>query len=141
MFNHKLVLVTCAAAILNLAAVPHANAGQSGSHETHLTFNAPFALPGVALPAGTYVFEVVDTPGVRNVVRVRSMDGTHLYLTALTLTVSRPNGLPNDRQISFAEARPGVVPPVKAWYPLTGSVGHQFIYPKNSPRLATHATN
>lgn len=141
MFTHKLLLVTCAAAILNLAAVPRANAGQSGSHETSLTFNTPFALPGVALPAGTYVFELVDTPGARDVIRVSSMDRRQVYLTAFTLTVSRPNGLPNNRQISFAEVRPGVVPPVKAWYPSTGSVGHQFIYPKDSRQLATRATN
>jgi hypothetical protein len=141
MFKHKLLLLTFAAAILNLAAVLQANAGDSGFHETYLTFNTPFALPGVSLPAGTYMFEVVDTPGARNVIRVRRMDRTNVYLTAFTLTVPRPKGLPNDRQISFAEVRPGIVAPVKAWYPSTGAVGHQFIYPKDSPRLATRATN
>ena len=137
MFKHKTLLVGFGIAILGLAAAPRVNALATPGHTTFLTFNAPFALPGVALPAGTYSFEIMQTPGTLAVVQVSSMDRRKVYLTALTMPVSRPGGLRDDRQISFAEVRAGIVPPVKAWYPLTDSLGHQFIYPKDSPQLAT----
>jgi hypothetical protein len=135
--KNTFLIVACASAILGVVAISNAHAEQTSSHETFLAFSAPFALPGVSLPAGTYRFEIVDTPGALNVVRVRSMDRRQVYLTALTLPVSRPRVVQNDHQISFAEVRTGMTPPVKVWYPLTDSVGHQFIYPKHSAQLGT----
>jgi hypothetical protein len=138
MMKHTVLIVACVTAILGLTAVSDARAQQTGSRETFLSFNTPFALPGVSLAAGTYVFEVVDTPGVVTVVRVRSMDGTRVYLTALTQLVSRPRGLPKDRHITFNEVATGMVPQVKAWYPVGDSIGREFMYPKARPSLATH---
>jgi hypothetical protein len=134
----RLLLVACATAMLNLAAVPGANAAGTEIHKTFLTFSAPFALPGVSLPAGTYAFELLNNPGVLKVVRVASKDGSRVYLTALTLSVARPIGQTKDRLISFAEVETGRTPVVKAWYPQDDSVGHEFIYPKHGPQIATH---
>jgi hypothetical protein len=138
MMKNTLLLAACATAMLSLAAVPHANAGGTESHEMYLTFSAPFALPGVSLPAGTYAFELLNNQGVLKAVRVTSKDGLRVYLTALTLTVSRPIGQPKDRLISFAEVETGRTPVVQAWYPKDDSVGHEFIYPKHRPQVATH---
>ena len=138
MMKNTLLLAVCATAMLNLAAAPDANAGGTESHEMYLTFSAPFALPGVSLPAGTYVFELMDNPGALKVVRVTSRDRMRVYLTALTLPILRPVGLPKDRLISFAEVETGRTPVVKAWYPQDDPVGHEFIYPKHRPQVATH---
>ena len=41
---------------------------------TIFTFSSPVELPGVALPAGTYVFKVLDSGADRNVVQVYDKD-------------------------------------------------------------------
>jgi hypothetical protein len=125
MLKAKLVLGSCIAIVTGLLAVGAA----SGSipHTNYLTFSAPFALPGVSLPAGTYVFDVLAT-GSNNVVRVTSPDRSRTYLTAFTVTVQRPKVLPVSRQIVFDEVAAGTTPPVKTWFPIGQSIGHQFIY-------------
>jgi len=64
-----------------------------------------------------------------------------VYLTAFTRQVLRPNGLPANRQIVFEEVRAGMTPPVKAWFPIGESVGHEFIYPAGSPQLGGRGTD
>jgi len=125
MLKSNVVLVSCVAIVTGLLVAPAA----SGSipHTNYLTFTAPFALPGVSLPAGTYVFDVVAT-GSNNVVRVTSRDGLRTYLTTFTVNVQRPKGLPVNRQIVFNEVPAGTTPPVKAWFPVGQTIGHQFVY-------------
>lgn len=118
------------AGLLSAASLARADA----AHTNYLTFSAPFALPGIALPAGTYMFEVV-APGANDVVRVRSRDGSRVYLLAFTTSVDRPRGLRADRQIVFDEVPAGVTPPVKAWFPIGETVGHEFIYPAGTAQL------
>jgi hypothetical protein len=137
MLKSKLVIVSSVVILAGVlgAAAARANA----SHTNYLTFSAPFALPGIALPAGTYIFEVVS-PGSYDVVRVMSRDGQQVYLTAFTSQVQRPRGLRADRQILFNEVRSGVTPAVKAWFPVGESIGHEFLYHAGSRQLAD-ATN
>jgi hypothetical protein len=136
MLKSKLVLVACVASITALVAARAASGNIP--HTNYLTFNAPFALPGLALPAGTYVFDVVAT-GSNDVVRVTSRDGSRTYLTAFTTPVQRPVGLAANRQIVFNEVAAGMTPPVKAWFPIGQSIGHQFIYERGSKQLDTSA--
>jgi len=124
MSKSKLVLVSCVAIVTGLLAARTASGDVS--HTNYLTFSAPFALPGVTLPAGTYTFEA-GIPGSYDVVRVMSRDRGQLYFTAFTKRVDRPRGLAN-RQIVFGEAPARVAPPVKAWFPIGGAIGHEFVY-------------
>jgi len=137
MLKSNVVLVSCVAIVTGLLVARAA----SGSipHTNYLTFTAPFALPGVSLPAGTYVFDVVAT-GSNNVVRVTSRDGLRTYLTTFTVNVQRPKGLPVNRQIVFNEVPAGTTPPVKAWFPVGQSIGHQFVYDAAGRPLETAAT-
>jgi len=137
MLKSKLALVSCVAIVAGLLAARAA----SGSipHTNYLTFNAPFALPGVLLPAGTYVFDVVAT-GSNDVVRVTSRDRSRIYLTAFTVRVQRPKTLPVTRQIAFNEVAAGMTPPVKTWFPIGQSIGHQFVYDGHGQQLDTIAT-
>ncbi len=133
MLKSRLLLVSCLAAGIGLvtaASVAKANA----PHTMYLTVSAPFALPGVALPAGTYVFEVV-MPGSLDLVRVSSRDRGQVYLTAFTQRVNRPAKLGPDRSLVFNEVPAGMTPPIKAWFPLGDSIGHEFIYPADSRQL------
>jgi hypothetical protein len=116
------------ASLVGILAVGASLSATSIERTNYLTFSAPFALPGVSLPAGTYAFQVV-APGSHDVVRVSSRDGARVYLLAFTNPVDRPNGLRRDYQIVFNEAQAGMAPPVKAWFPIGENVGHEFVYP------------
>jgi hypothetical protein len=99
-----------------------------GSGMAYLTFNRAVALPGVELPAGTYVFELALPLSEQNVVRVTSHDRRRIYLTAFTYPIQRPATLPRDQWITFGEARAGSAPPITAWFPEGSERGRQFIY-------------
>ena len=138
MLKSRLVVVSSTlvlAGLLGAASVARGNV----AHVNYLTFSAPFALPGVTLPAGTYTFELA-VPGSYDVVRVMSRDRRQLYLTAFTKRVDRPHGLPANRQIVFQEAPAGVAMPIKTWFPIGQPIGHEFIYSAGSRQLAD-ATN
>ena len=92
----------------------------------YLTFSGPVALPGVALPAGTYVFERV-TDNI-NLVRVSSADQKTVYLTTFTQLIQRPEGLAAHQHVMLGESPRGTAPPIKAWFPIGERQGHEFNY-------------
>ena len=98
------------------------------SHTNYITVSAPIALPGVSLPAGTYIFEMPLDRASLDVVRVRSRDGRKVYLTAFTQTVARPAGQAGLSALVFGEAVSGTPAPVTIWFPVGERIGHRFIY-------------
>ena len=134
MLKSRLILPACGAAILGVVSTVSLHANDA-RHTTYLTFSAPVALPGVALPAGTYIFEHPIPEAGGNLVRVKSADGAHVYLTAFTRIVERPARLKSALHVLFAEVPRGMTPPIKVWYPAGASTGNEFIYPKNSRQL------
>jgi hypothetical protein len=138
MLKSRLVVVSSMLVLAGLLGAASAARGDV-AHVNYLTFSGPFVLPGVTLPAGTYTFEVAS-PGSYDVVRVLSRDRGQQYLTAFTRRVERPRGLPANRQIVFQEAPAGMTTPIKAWFPIGESIGHEFIYPAGSRQLSD-ATN
>ncbi len=115
------------ALIVDVALSAGLLAGSFG-HTTYLTFNRPVGLPGVTLPAGTYVFERVDNASRIDLVRVRSREHNTVYLTAFTNMVTRPRTLSPDQWVTFKEAKPGAAPQIAVWFPAGESMGHQFVY-------------
>src|SRR5687767_14937498 len=103
----------------------------SAPRTNHLTFNGAVTLPGVMLPAGTYIFEVMVPGGAQQVVRVSGKNGRHYFL-GFTQTVERPRGSRTAPVVTLGEAPAGTPPPVSTWYPIGSSLGHRFIYPAAS---------
>lgn len=128
MFNRKSVLTAFGAVILGLAVAASGEAWGTASKTAHLTFSGPFALPGISLPAGVYTFELADPSTNLDIVRVVSRDRSKVYYTGFTEPVRRPANLAADRMLVFGEAPAGSPAPIAVWYPLNGSIGHQFIY-------------
>jgi hypothetical protein len=126
MVNRKWALAAVAGALMTVAAVSAASAWGT-SRVNYLTFSGTVALPGVILPAGTYLFEVVAPGANRDVVRVSSREGRH-YFMAFTRRVERPRGLRTSTAVTFAEAPAGNPPPIAAWYPVGATRGHEFLY-------------
>src|SRR5262245_60654839 len=103
MTRRKMLAAVAGVALLGLSAPAtraHENANDL-DRMTYVTFSRPVALPGVALGAGTYIFELPDPIDAWSVVRVSSQDRRTVYLTAFTRVVDRPKGLRPNQVISF----------------------------------------
>ena len=126
MFTRILSAAAVGALLLGVAAQPTKANVFDGRHRELITVNAPIALPGVVLAAGTYAFDL-PASGDNTLVRVSSVDGRHIYAMQFTLAVPRPNR--NDiPKMTFGEAAAGLARPVKVWYPEGDESGRQFIY-------------
>jgi hypothetical protein len=113
------------AAIWLFATPAHAN---EWNELTYFTFSAPLELPGVALPAGTYMFKHPDVNN-RQVVRVFSQDGQTIYGTFLTIPESRVNPAESPT-VTFEETPRGTPEAIKAWFYPGQTTGQEFIYPE-----------
>ena len=72
MFNRKTVAAACVVLVMGLVAVTASQARDASVKVNYLTFSGPVALPGVVLPAGSYVFEMPDAR--LDIVRITTRD-------------------------------------------------------------------
>ncbi len=100
--------------------------------KTTVTFSAPVEIPGIraqVLPAGTYVFRLLDVLSDRNVVQIFNKDESHLYATILAIPNSRLKA--TDKTVMpFAERTAGSPQAVRAWFYPGDNFGQEFVYPK-----------
>lgn len=96
---------------------------------TYFTFNQSVALPGVTLPAGTYMFRLADPDTSRRVIQVSDKDGTQSYALLLTMPAYRTDAA-KDSEIRFLETAAGAPRAINAWWYVGDSTGYQFIYSK-----------
>jgi LPXTG-motif cell wall-anchored protein len=97
---------------------------------TFVTISAPVSLPGVVLPAGTYMLRLADTLASRNVVQIYDRDRTKIFATLITVSAERnePSG---DAVITFRESPADQPPALRYWYYAGEKGGHEFVYPKD----------
>jgi len=99
-------------------------------HErSFITFSNTVELPGVTLPAGTYVFRLADIP-TRNVVQVLSQDEKKVMGQWLFVQAQRPMPT-DDTVIMFKEKAENTMPAVQYWYYPGETIGKEFVYPKD----------
>src|SRR5581483_2183131 len=72
--------------------------------KTTVTFSSPVEIPGKVLPAGTYVFKLLDSASDRNIVQVFDRDEKQLYATILAVPDYRLR--PSDKPLIRFEERP-----------------------------------
>ena len=121
-------LAWCALAIAALVGAPSRAGSQTDlklQPTNNLKFNQRVSLPGVVLPAGTYVFER-DVNANTGIVRVLSPNRQKLLFLGYTHPAKRPSGLKG--AIEFEETARGEPLRIVAWYPLGSSQGHRFVY-------------
>jgi hypothetical protein len=109
-----------------LAATAPIHAGTE-MRTQYLTFGQPVMLPGVALRAGTYIFEMPSPSASPDIVRVMSRDRKTVYFTAFTRSVDRPSEMPVTQLISTREVAKGQPAPIAVWWS-DARTGRQFIY-------------
>lgn len=107
-------------------------AAQVWDKKTTVTFSAPIEIPGIGdrfLPAGTYVFRLLDSLSDRNVVQIFNKDESHLYATILAIPNYRLKA--TDKTVMpFAERRAGAPQAIRAWFYPGDNFGQEFVYPK-----------
>jgi len=119
------VVVACAFLIPAAAA-------DEWNNRTTVTFSAPVEVPGVGLhllPAGTYLFKLMDSPSDRNIVQIFSEDGTHLFTTILAIPNYRLRT--TDKTVmTFGERAESQPEALRAWFYPGANWGQEFVYPK-----------
>jgi hypothetical protein len=134
--------------VLCVLVVPPAMA-DDWNRETVITFSGPVEVPGVGaqtLPAGTYVFKILDSLSDRHIVQVFSQDKTHLFTTILAMPNYRLKAT-DKTVITFRERPAGQPEALRAWFYPGRQWGDEFVYAKpralelaketNEPVLAT----
>jgi hypothetical protein len=126
---------------LSLGVTLYASTAQAQTEDkrTFFTISGPIALPGMTLPAGRYIFHIVDTTTTRKVIQVMSEDGKKPFVMANTIPDQRRDA-PKDATVAFYETPKGTPAAVKTWWYPGESIGYQFIYPRAQAKQIAHNT-
>ena len=138
MATKKLILVAGVLTVFGaLAAAPVR--GETFDKRTVFTFNRPISVPGVTLPAGDYMFRIVDTTTGRKVIQVLSGDGATPYAMLHSIPDIRVEASANP-EVRFMETAKGKPSAVKTWWYPNERIGYEFIYPKEQARRLAEET-
>jgi hypothetical protein len=123
--------------------VTSTSAAQSWNKRTSVTFTGPFEIPGLSaqvLPAGTYVFRLLDSKSDRHIVQIFNKDESHLFATILAIPNYRLH--PTDKTvITFGERAAGEPQAIRAWFYPGDNSGQEFVYPKKRAVELAKITN
>jgi hypothetical protein len=147
----KLATTLCCMALIGGMLASRAKA-DDWDRKTVITFSGPVEIPGVhlagwaVLPAGTYVFKILDSQSDRHIVQISSKDETTVYATILAIPNYRLKST-EKTVITFRERPAGQPEALRAWFYPGRNWGDEFVYPKakaielakavNSPVLFT----
>ena len=96
--------------------------------KTRVSINEPFRVPGLVLPAGTYYFQLFDSPSIRHIVQVWDATQTKLLATIIAIPAYRENA-PEKAIIHLEEDPHGGPEAVHLWFYPGENVGWEFYYP------------
>jgi hypothetical protein len=144
----RVVVMIFCLSLVALTFLPSAKADE-WNRKTTVTFSAPVEVPGVGaqtLPAGTYVFKILDSLSDRHIVQIFNVAGDHVYTTILAIPNYRLRA--TDKTVmTFKERAEGQPEAIRAWFYPGREWGEEFVYPKsravelakivNEPVLAT----
>jgi len=144
----RVVVTIFCLSLVALALLPSAKA-DDWNRKTTVTFAGPVEVPGVGaqtLPAGTYVFKILDSPSDRHIVQIFNQAEDHVYTTILAIPNYRLRA--TDKTVmTFKERAEGEPEAIRAWFYPGHQWGEEFVYPKsraielakivNEPVLAT----
>ena len=129
-------------AVLCVMFAPKATADE-WNHKTIVTFNEPIEVPGVGqhvLPAGTYVFKLLDSNSDRHIVQIMNEREDHVY----TIILSVPNyrlKTTDHTVMTFRERPAGDPEALKAWFYPGQEWGEEFVYEKSRAVVLAKVNN
>jgi hypothetical protein len=133
MTSIRKVALACMTAAMVTVSV---NAGAQGpaNQDTFFTFSQAVELPKTTLPAGTYFFQLMDSPSNRHIVKVMSQDRKEVLATLLAIPYysnDRPSDEPQVRFLETPATGAAASNAIKIWFYPGNSVGHEFIWPRD----------
>lgn len=112
-------------AFLGGLLVPNMRADESDKMTT-VTFSAPVEVSGTVLPAGTYVFKLLNGDTDSDIVEIFNADDTRLITSAMALPDYR--GTVSDKSTFTFDERPSGQPEaLKAWFYPGDEYGEEFL--------------
>jgi hypothetical protein len=145
MNRFKTVTTVCGLALACALLAPNVKA-DDWNRKTVITFSAPVEIPGVhlvgwgVLPAGTYVFKILDSQSDRHIVQIFSKDELTVYATILAIPNFRLKA--TDKTVMTFRERPvGEPEALRAWFYPGRNWGEEFVYPKAKAIEIAKATN
>jgi hypothetical protein len=128
----RVVMVVGGLLLFGIAFVPRSWADE-WNEKTVITFREAVEVPGMALPAGTYVFKLMDSPSDRDIVQIFNKDQTELLATIHAIPDYRTD--PTSRPVVEFNERPASSPEaINAWFYPGDLYGMEFVYPRNQTR-------
>jgi hypothetical protein len=141
----KLSTTMCCIALMGAVLTPTAKADE-WNNKTVITFSGPVEIPGVhlkgfgILPAGTYVFKLLDSASDRHIVQIFSQDEKTVYATILAIPNYRLQA--TDKTVmTFSERPAGEPEALRAWFYPGKNFGEEFVYPKARAMEIAKTTN
>src|SRR3954471_17180743 len=141
----RAVMTVCATAMMGGLLAPTAGADE-WNRKTVITFSGPVEIPGVhlkgwgVLPAGTYVFKILDSQSDRHIVQIFNKDETTIYATVLAIPNYRLQA--TDKTVMTFRERPAGQPEaLRAWFYPGKNWGEEFVYPKSKAMELAKSTN
>jgi hypothetical protein len=131
MNRSKLMAAMFFVSLMAVAVSPTAKATDYDK-KTTVTFNQTIEIPGVGqqfLPAGTYVFKLVDSLSDRDIVQIFSQDEKKVLATILTIANYRLKAT-SKTVMTFRERASGEPEAIRAWFYPGANWGQEFVYPK-----------
>jgi LPXTG-motif cell wall-anchored protein len=141
----KTAMIGFCIALLGATFSPSARA-DDWDRKTVVKFSGPVEIPGVhlkgfgVLPAGTYVFKILDSQSNRHIVQIFNEDGTKVYATVLAIPNYRLKAT-DKTVITFSERPAGQPEALRAWFYPGRNWGEEFVYPKAKAVEIAKATN
>jgi hypothetical protein len=105
------------------------------NRKTVMTFSGPVEILGVhlkgwaVLPAGTYVFKILDSQSDRHIVQIFSADEKTVYATILAIPNYRLKAT-DKTVVTFRERPAGEPEALRAWFYPGRNWGEEFVYPR-----------
>jgi len=116
------------------------------NRKTVMTFSGPVEIPGVhlagwgVLPAGTYVFKIMNSESDRHIVQIYNKDETTIYATILAIPNYRLKAT-DKTVVTFRERPAGQPEALRAWFYPGRNWGEEFVYPKARAMELAKETN
>ena len=141
----KVAATVCCMALVGAVQTPAARA-DDWNRKTVVTFSGPVEIPGVhltgwgVLPAGTYVFKIMDSQSDRHIVQIFSQDESTIYATILAIPNYRLKAT-DKTVITFRERPAGEPEALRAWFYPGRNWGEEFVYPRAKAMVLAKTTN
>lgn len=126
--------VFCLAMFASTMFSPAAKA-DDWNRKTTITFSGPVEIPGVhvagwgVLPAGTYVFKILNSQSDRHIVQIFNKEETVCYATIMAIPNFRLKAT-DKTVVTFRERPAGQPEALRAWFYPGRQWGEEFVYPK-----------